>query len=149
MQNFSNEPPIEPQEQPTGKKKPVEKLDSAKIQACLFEIYETQAWLVNQVNMINTYINSLRVPQQQQPFYQEPDPPYVPPSNSSEPTFTKRPAAELKKSTEPEKPAKKPWYQQKGIIAGIILGLLALYLVYIMIMRAQGHTITIPGLGKF
>jgi len=68
------------------------------------------------------------------------------PANPNTPTFSKRirPVEE-----EPEKKVKPPWYRQKGIIFSIILGVAMLYFIYLFYMRSTGHSVTIPGIGKF
>lgn len=135
----------------TGKKSR-EAIDYKKL---LSEIYDNQIWCINQINAINTWIAGLQAPQQSQPYYpvqlpqEEPPAPVVPPNAPSfTPSFTKRtgPAQPL---NEPEKTAKKPWYKQKGIIFGIILGILMIYMIWLFYMKSTGHTVTIPGLGKF
>jgi hypothetical protein len=121
-----------------------------ELQQAMFTLYENVGWCINEINKINTYISSLQAPQQSQPYYPvEPveEPPL--PVNPNVPTFTKRPASAISKVEEPEKTIKKPWYRQKGIIFAIILAIVVIYLVYVMYMKSTGHTITIPGLGKF
>lgn len=132
----------------TDKSKKTVKGITPELQQMLLTLYDNVAWCVNEINKINLYLNGLQTPQQSQPYYPVPLPPAEPqPTGASfTPTFSKRTGPA---QPEPEKPAKKPWYKQKGIIFGIILGLLVLYFVYLMIMKASGHTVTIPGLGKF
>ena len=135
----------------TGKKSR-EAIDYKKL---LSEIYDNQIWCINQINSINTWIAGLQSPQQSQPYYpvqlpQEEPPALVVPANapSFTPSFTKR-TSPVQPLNEPKETPKKPWYKQKGIIFAIILAIVVIYLVYIMIAKSQGHTITIPGLGKF
>ena len=142
------------------------KIDYDKV---LSQLYDNQIWSINQINKIlmafpdlinwnpqcqpNPYqfLQSLQAPQQSQPYYPaepviEPPPP---PINPNTPTFTKRAPSAISKVEEPEKPTKPPWYKQKGIIFGIILGILMIYFIYLFYMKSTGHTVTIPGLGKF
>jgi len=141
QQSEENTPPAE------AKKKV--KVDYDKV---LSQLYDNQIWCINQINMINTYLNGLKTPQQSDAYYPQPQeapPVYAAPVNPGEPTFTKRTVPLTPVNQEPEKPPKKPWYKQKGIIFAIILVVLALYMIYLFYMKSTGHTVTIPGLGRF
>ncbi len=155
----------EPQEQP-------KKIDYSKQ---MFELYETTIWCVNQLNRIllafpdlqnwnpqsqpNPYqfLQNIQGYQQTSQSYQQQQNPYgyspniasapvEEPVNPNVPTFSKR---TVKPVQEEEKPEKKPWYKQKGIIFALFLGIIVLYAVWVMYMKSTGHTVTIPGLGKF
>jgi hypothetical protein len=82
----------------------------------------------------------------QNPPYQEIERTPPEPVNPNTPTFSKRvkPVVE-----EAEKPKPKPWYLQKGIIATIILVIVMLYFIWVFYMKSTGHSVTIPGIGKF
>ena len=147
-------PPEEPQEQP---KKP-------DYQRQMFELYETTIWCVNQLNRILLAFPALQNwnPQSQpnpyqflidQQTYAQPVYPQniVPapteePVNPNVPTFTKRTRPVVE---EPEEKVKPPWYKQKGIIFAIILGIAMCYFIYLFYMKSTGHSVTIPGIGKF
>jgi hypothetical protein len=159
-------PTEEPQEQLQPKK-----TTAIDYQKQMFELYETTIWLVNMTNKVLTAFPELvnwNPQTQPNPYqfliqnYQQSSQSYVQqqysqpqniypapveePVNPNVPTFTKRSKPVIE---EPEPKVKPPWYKQKGIIFSIILAAIALYFVYIMIMKSQGHSITIPGIGKF
>ncbi len=155
---------IQREDESTGQEQP-KKAAAIDYSKQMFELYETTIWLVNMVNKVLTAFPELvnwNPQTQPNPYqfliqnYQQANPytypqnivsaPVEEPVNPNVPTFSKR---TVKPIQEEEKPVKPPWYKQKGIIFSIILAGIALYFVYIMIMKSQGHSITIPGIGKF
>lgn len=152
-------PTEEPQEQPVKKSA----IDYSKQ---MFELYETTIWLVNMTNKVLTAFPELvnwNPQTQPNPYqfliqnYQQANPyvnytpniapaPVEEPVNPNVPTFTKRAKSTVE---EPEKKEKPPWYKQKGIIFSIILGIVMVYFVYLLYMKSIGHSVTIPGIGKF
>lgn len=150
---------IDPASEEKARKK--QKIDTEKV---LFELYEYTIWATNQINRIYMAFPALQnwdwqnqpSPYQHLQYPQQYAPPVYPqetiqetPINQNTPTFQRRERPVMVEDEEPKKPTPKPWYKQKGIIAGIILGLLVIYLCYIFYMKSTGHSVTIPGLGKF
>jgi hypothetical protein len=116
----------------------------------LSQLYEYVIWCGNAINQLNVIVAQLQQGQYQQQYtpYQE-VPPVVEeaPVNPNTPTFSKRVKPLIEE--EPVKPLAKPWYKQKGIVFSIILGVAMIYLIYLFWMRSTGHSVTIPGVGKF
>jgi hypothetical protein len=134
------------QEQPQPKKRTAKpQVDQSE---ALSQLYEYVIWCGNAINNLNVIVAQLQQGQFAQPQYPPYQEPVVEeaPVNPNVPTFTKRvkPIVE-----EPEKPPAKPWYRQKGIIFASLLGICMIYLIYLFYMRSTGHSVTIPGIGKF
>jgi len=134
------------QEQPQPKKRAAKpQVDQSE---ALSQLYEYVIWCGNAINNLNVIVAQLQQGQFSQPQYPPYQEPVVEeaPVNPNVPTFTKRvkPVEE-----EPEKKVKPPWYRQKGIIFSIILGIGMIWLIYLFYMRSTGHSVTIPGIGKF
>jgi hypothetical protein len=136
------------QEQPQPKKRAAKpQVDQSE---ALSQLYEYVIWCGNAINNLNVIVAQLQQGQYQQQYtpYQE-VPPVVEeaPVNPNTPTFSKRVKPLIEE--EPEKKVKPPWYKQKGIVFSIILGIAMIYLIYLFWMRSTGHSVTIPGIGKF
>ena len=134
------------QEQPQPKKRTAKpQVDQSE---ALSQLYEYVIWCGNAINNLNVIVAQLQQGQFAQPQYPPYQEPVVEeaPVNPNTPTFSKRvkPVEE-----EPEKKVKPPWYKQKGIVFSIILGVAMIYLIYLFWMRSTGHSVTIPGIGKF
>ena len=139
-------PSEDPQDQPQPKKRTAKpQVDQSE---ALSQLYEYVIWCGNAINNLNTIVAQLQQGQFAQPQYPPYQEPVVEeaPVNPNTPTFSKRvkPVEE-----EPEKKVKPPWYKQKGIVFSIILGVAMIYLIYLFWMRSTGHSVTIPGIGKF
>jgi hypothetical protein len=142
--------PEEIQEELKPKRKVKPQVDQSE---ALSQLYEYVIWCGNAINQLNVTVAQL---QQQITPYPPQNPPYQEllrtppvdetPVNPNTPTFSKRvkPVVE-----EAEKPKPKPWYLQKGIIATIILVIVMLYFIWVFYMKSTGHSVTIPGIGKF
>jgi len=134
------------QEQPQPKKRAAKpQVDQSE---ALSQLYEYVIWCGNAINNLNVIVAQLQQGQFAQPQYPPYQEPVVEeaPVNPNVPTFTKRvkPIVE-----EPEKPPAKPWFKQKGIVFSIILGIAMIYFIYLFYMKSTGHSVTIPGIGKF
>ena len=134
------------QEQPQPKKRAAKpQVDQSE---ALSQLYEYVIWCGNAINNLNVIVAQLQQGQFAQPQYPPYQEPVVEeaPVNPNTPTFSKRvkPVEE-----EPEKKVKPPWFKQKGIVFSIILGVAMIYLIYLFWMRSTGHSVTIPGIGKF
>ena len=134
------------QEQPQPKKRTAKpQVDQSE---ALSQLYEYVIWCGNAINNLNVIVAQLQQGQLAQPQYPPYQEPVVEeaPVNPNVPTFTKRvkPIVE-----EPEKPPAKPWFKQKGIVFSIILGIAMIYFIYLLYMKSTGHSVTIPGIGKF
>lgn len=121
----------------------------------LSQLYEYVIWCGNAINQLNVIVAQLQQgqyqypPAQQSPPYQEiarTPPVEETPVNPNTPTFSKRTKPIVE---EVEKPPAKPWYKQKGIIFASILGLAMIWFIYLFYMKSTGHSVTIPGIGKF
>ncbi len=135
--------------------KPRKKKPQVDQSEALSQLYEYVIWCGNAINQLNVIVAQLQQqitpypPAQQNPSYQEID--RTPPveANPNTPTFSKRTKPVVEEPEQEEKPAKPPWYRQKGIIATIILVVIMLYFVWVFYMKSTGHSVSIPGLGKF
>jgi len=135
------------QEQPQPKKRAAKpQVDQSE---ALSQLYEYVIWCGNAINQLNVIVAQLQQGQFAQPQYPPYQEPVVEeaPVNPNVPTFTKRVKPIVEE--EPEKKIKPPWYKQKGIVFSIILGIAMIYLIYLLYMRSTGHSVTIPGIGKF
>jgi hypothetical protein len=136
---------------PPGEDKPKRKVKPQVDQSeALSQLYEYVIWCGNAINNLNTIVAQLQQGQYQQQYtpYQE-VPPVVEeaPINPNTPTFSKRVKPLIEE--EPEKKVKPPWFKQKGIVFSIILGIAMIYFIYLFYMKSTGHSVSIPGIGKF
>ena len=135
------------QEQPQPKKRAAKpQVDQSE---ALSQLYEYVIWCGNAINNLNVIVAQLQQGQFAQPQYPPYQEPVVEeaPVNPNTPTFSKRTKPLIEE--EPEKKIKPPWFKQKGIVFSIILGVAMIYLIYLFWMRSTGHSVTIPGIGKF
>ncbi len=133
--------------------KPRKKKPQVDQSEALSQLYEYVIWCGNAINQLSVTVAQL---QQQITPYPPQNPPYQEfqrtptveetPVNPNTPTFSKRTKVI---DEEPEKKVKPPWYKQKGIIFASILGLAMIYFIYLFYMKSTGHSVTIPGIGKF